>query len=621
LRTRTGALGVKLAPTANMVPFRAIALDYDGTLTTRERPSEEVLAALRETRASGMKLLLVTGRILSELRRDFPEVGDYFDAVIAENGAVTWSEGAGVRALVPAVSRDLEVALVARDVPLRRGDVLFATDANYDGIVLDEIARLGLDCQLVRNRGALMILPAGVSKGTGLSEALGELGVSHHNAIGVGDAENDHALLEACEIGVAVGNAIEALKKHADVVLSEPNGAGVVRYLRDLVRGGGQPIAPTRWKVAIGTHADGSQVTLPASGINVLIAGGSGSGKSYLAGLLAEQLARLGYSICVVDPEGDHTNLGHLRGIVTLGGREELPSVPQLGRLLKGRFGGVVVDLSLTRSEDRETYTAALLEHMQQRRASTGLPHWIFLDEAHVTLGRDARRADDFNPAEKGFCLVTYRPTALAEKALRETDVLFVLPGSETVARELLSPGRVGARVDVDQVASLVKELEPGQALMITLGREVRSDVVLLGARRSQHVRHWHKYVHGYLAPRLHFVFRDDRGLTGRSAANLEDFHREVQVCPATVLAHHLAHGDFSRWISHVLRDASLASAIAELESCFNGRALDLEETRDAVTQALEQRYGESEEASISGHPSKPAEPAPGTAPGVRATA
>ena len=62
-----------------------------------------------------------------------------------------------------------------------------------------------------------MILPAGVTKGSGLLEALGELGLSQHNTIGVGDAENDHSLLEVCEIGVAVANAVDAIRAHADV--------------------------------------------------------------------------------------------------------------------------------------------------------------------------------------------------------------------------------------------------------------------------------------------------------------------------------------------------------------------------------------------------------------------
>jgi hypothetical protein len=576
--------------------FRAIALDYDGTLTSGARPSEEVLDALRATRAAGITLLLVTGRVLSELRREFPEVGDYFDVIIAENGAVAWSEGAASRALVPVVSGELEAALVARGVPVRHGDVLLATGASYDGIALEEIARLGLDCQLVRNRGELMILPAGVSKGTGVVEALGELGISIHSTIGVGDAENDHALLEACEIGVAVRNAIPALKRHADVVLSEDDGLGVASLLRSVVRGDRQRIASTRWRVALGTRADGATVTIPGSGINVLIAGGSGSGKSYLAGLFAERLVRLGYSICVLDPEGDHTSLGHLRGIVTVGGEVGLPPVPQLGRLLKGRFGGTVIDLSLTNEDKRAAYIAATLAHLRQRREATGLPHWIFLDEAHAALGPSALPIDVFDPADKGFCLVTYHPAELSTQTLRQVDVLFLFAHGEAVARDLLSPRLLDARIDIERVVGLLGTLKRGEVLMLTLGREPRAEVVKLGARRSVHVRHWHKYVHGYLPPRLHFVFRDGGGPTGRSAANLEEFYREVQRCASNVLSHHLAHRDFSQWTEHALQDAVLAAILRAVEVSIGHDCANVEPARNAITRAIEARYGDAED-------------------------
>ena len=275
--------------------FRAIAIDYDGTLTSRERPSDDVLAALRETRA-GMKLLLVTGRILSELREAFPEAGKCSNVMrAAENGAVLWSETGVPRCLVPPVSPELDVALKARGVATRRGEALLAMDAAHDLVALEGIARLGLDYQLVRNRAALIILPAGVSKGTGLSEALGELGNLASQRNRNGDAENDHALLETCEIGVAVENAIPALKTHADVVLAEPDGAGIARFLRDSLRGDLPRVVPTRWRVAIGTRADGTSATIPGSGISVLESRArAGSGKSYLAGLLAERLVRLG---------------------------------------------------------------------------------------------------------------------------------------------------------------------------------------------------------------------------------------------------------------------------------------------------------------------------------------
>ncbi len=46
------------------------------------------------------------------------------------------------------------------------------------------------------------------------------------------------------------------------------------------------------------------RLSLAVRGRNVLIAGDARSGKSWLAGLLAEQLILHGYSICVIDPDG-----------------------------------------------------------------------------------------------------------------------------------------------------------------------------------------------------------------------------------------------------------------------------------------------------------------------------
>jgi haloacid dehalogenase-like hydrolase len=101
----------------------------------------------------------------------------------------------------------------ARGIAHRRGQVLVACAAADEPAASAVIRSLGLDCRLVRNRGELMILPAGVTKGTGLLEALALVALSQHNAIGVGDAENDHSLLDVCEVGVAVANAVSAIRR------------------------------------------------------------------------------------------------------------------------------------------------------------------------------------------------------------------------------------------------------------------------------------------------------------------------------------------------------------------------------------------------------------------------
>ena len=184
--------------------YHAIAIDYDGTLTDEEHPRLDVLAALAELREAGVKAILVTGRVYSELAQAFPRVEDWFDFIVAENGAVLRHAGVS-RAVTAPVPFELDERLVSQGISFTRGHVLLACDGEHEITVLKELRRIGSDCQLVRNRAALMVLPAGVSKGSGVSEALRELGVSYHSAVAVGDAENDLALLDRCELRVAVG--------------------------------------------------------------------------------------------------------------------------------------------------------------------------------------------------------------------------------------------------------------------------------------------------------------------------------------------------------------------------------------------------------------------------------
>jgi len=80
-----------------------------------------------------------------------------------------------------------------------------------------------------------MIVPRGTSKATGLAAGLGRLGIGPQEVIAVGDDENDLALLEAVGLRVAVGNAIDAVKSAADLVLDAPNGEGVAAFVRERV--------------------------------------------------------------------------------------------------------------------------------------------------------------------------------------------------------------------------------------------------------------------------------------------------------------------------------------------------------------------------------------------------
>ncbi|MFZ1178398.1 MAG: HAD-IIB family hydrolase, partial [Mycobacterium sp.] len=197
-----------------MTFFQVIAVDFDGTLASDGQLSPGVVEAVDQARQTGLTLVLVTGRIGAELQAEFPHIVDHFDALVLENGAVIVAKG-HEGALAEPVDSALDDALAERGVPFRRGKVLVAIDGEHAATVVEVIGELGLDCQIVRNRAALMVLPAGVTKGTGLHAVLAEVNLSPHNTIAVGDAENDLSMFSIAEIGVAVSNAIASVRRHA----------------------------------------------------------------------------------------------------------------------------------------------------------------------------------------------------------------------------------------------------------------------------------------------------------------------------------------------------------------------------------------------------------------------
>src|SRR5436190_20800535 len=72
-----------------LMQYLALATDYDGTIAHHGVVDPATLEALAEFKASGRKLVLVTGRELSDLFNVFSEPG-IFDRIVGENGAVLY---------------------------------------------------------------------------------------------------------------------------------------------------------------------------------------------------------------------------------------------------------------------------------------------------------------------------------------------------------------------------------------------------------------------------------------------------------------------------------------------------------------------------------------------------
>jgi hydroxymethylpyrimidine pyrophosphatase-like HAD family hydrolase len=208
--------------------YLALATDYDGTLARDGQVDSETLKALRAVRDSGRKVILVTGRELNQLQATFPAIA-LCDVVVAENGAVLFWPAENREDVLGKPPPENFIAEMSRlEVkPSSLGRVVFATWRPHEVKILETIQRLGLGLQIIFNKRAVMVLPSTINKATGLAATLERLKISPNQVVGIGDAENDHAFLDACGVSAAVANALPALKDHCDLVLVGDHGRGV----------------------------------------------------------------------------------------------------------------------------------------------------------------------------------------------------------------------------------------------------------------------------------------------------------------------------------------------------------------------------------------------------------
>ena len=150
------------------VRYLVLATDYDGTIAHDGVVNAATIRAIERFRASGGRPILVTGRELPDLERTFARF-DLFDRIVAENGGVLYNPATKrERVLCAPSSPALVDALRTRGVPLSVGRAIVATVEPHQQIVLDAIRELGLELQVIFNKGAVMVLPSGVNKATGL---------------------------------------------------------------------------------------------------------------------------------------------------------------------------------------------------------------------------------------------------------------------------------------------------------------------------------------------------------------------------------------------------------------------------------------------------------------------
>ncbi|MEX2175385.1 MAG: HAD family hydrolase [Pirellulaceae bacterium] len=235
--------------------YQALASDYDGTLAHDGHVSKGTLAAVRRLKDSGRKFIMVTGRELPDLRAAFADLA-LCDAVVAENGALLyWPATDKEETLAEPPPAAFITEMTTRGVqPFSVGRVIFATWRPHEAVVLEVIQQMGLECQIIFNKGAVMVLPSGTNKATGLAKVLKRLKISPHHVVGVGDAENDHAFLESCGVAVAVENALVGLKGRCDIVTAADHGQGVVELIDRLLGDDLASLGPRRPRKEMAAH-------------------------------------------------------------------------------------------------------------------------------------------------------------------------------------------------------------------------------------------------------------------------------------------------------------------------------------------------------------------------------
>lgn len=563
--------------------YLALVTDYDGVIAHDGRPSTAAVAALQRLRSSGRRAVLITGRRLDDLLGVFPQL-DLFDCVVAENGAVIYELATRKETSLakPPPPQFIDRLKDLNVEPLEVGRVIVSTWLPHHTAVMQAIQEMGLELHVVFNRAAVMVLPAGVNKATGMEHALRKLGLSRHEVVGLGDSENDHSFLERSECSATVANAVPSILQAVNIVTKRANGEGLAELVDELIA---TDLCRVQGRlpqhlVSIGRRDDGSEITVPPYGLNILVAGPSGSGKSTVAAGIVERLMAQEYQLCIVDPEGDY---GTLPDVVTIGHQHHAVTVEEVLALLEDPKLTLNVNLLGIPLADRPEFFGQLFPNLQAIRTRTGRPHWIVLDEAHHMLPADWAHLGRALPQSLGeTVLVTVHPSHLAPLLLRLVDVIIAVGPmpQKTIKRFADAIGE-----PLDWPAGLSDHR--GQAVVWFPREKEAPFSIQIIPGSAERIRHHRKYAEGNMRHRS-FFFRGPDNRQNIRAQNLALFVQIADGVDDETWMFHLRRGDYSRWFRSSIKDHYLAEQAEHIE-----HRPDLHPTvsRRLIRSLIEARY------------------------------
>lgn len=564
--------------------YHVLACDYDGTLASNGAVDEKTMEALNRLRQSGRKLVMVTGRELEDLMRVFPHT-EIFERVVAENGALLYRPDSREEVVLGEQPDDEFIRLLREKgvSPLSVGRAIVATWEPRETTVLEAIRELGLEWQIIFNKGAVMVLPSGINKATGFAAALTEMGLSAHNAVGVGDAENDHSFLSLCECSVAVSNALPLVKERADFVTRSDHGSGVVELIERILASDLEELEPRleRHNIPVGEMESGEEVAFKPYGESILITGTSGGGKSTLATGILERLGERGYQFCIIDPEGDYENF---EGAIVVGDSRRAPSEEEVMEILEKPDQNAVINLLGIPLKDRPAFFEGFLPRLQELRARAGRPHWIVIDEAHHLLPVSWNSVSLTLPQElHGVILITVHPNHLSPVVLSAVDTIIAIGESPDKTIRSISETLGQSSPSIPPI-----ELKVGEGVLWVRSANRKPVVFRSIPPVSERRRHQRKYAEGELGEDRSFYFQGPEGKLNLRAHNLELFIQMAGGLDDGTWNYHLRRGDYSRWFRDAIKDDELAR---EAESVEKQQDISARESRSLIEEAINKRY------------------------------
>lgn len=250
--------------------MKAVFLDIDGTVLSHRQGKvpESTKNAIYEMKARGMKVFAATGRHILEMEK-LPLDGLCFDGYVTLNGQLCLDEKKSLVYDFPigeADTKELISLFEKKEVPT----MIVEADSMYINYV-DESVRLAQDAistavpeigtytgknvyqvivydeekhvqkwmsplreckENIWHQEAFDIIPKQGGKVAGIQKMIERLGIRREEIMAFGDGGNDVDMLRYAEIGIAMGNAGEHVKKHADYVTACVDDDGILKALK-----------------------------------------------------------------------------------------------------------------------------------------------------------------------------------------------------------------------------------------------------------------------------------------------------------------------------------------------------------------------------------------------------